>query len=124
MMTESSARGRRPHRVAIALFASVLALAVSAHREGTAAPAPGAPTVPEIPAGTKITRTGSTTDMAARVLLRNHGLVPDRDVKLVSMNEMGGIVAALKNGVVQGGILSGGGRGNRRGVPCGRLHGG
>jgi ABC-type nitrate/sulfonate/bicarbonate transport system substrate-binding protein len=53
-----------------------------------------------------ITRAGSTTDMAVRVVLRNHGLVPGQDVKLVSMNEMTGIVAALQAGVVQGGMLS------------------
>jgi len=53
-----------------------------------------------------ITRRGSTTDMAVRVVLRNHGLVPDQDVKLVNMNEMSGIVAALQAGVVQGGMLS------------------
>ncbi len=53
-----------------------------------------------------ITRTGSSTDMAARVLLRNHGLIPGQDVKLLSMNEMGGIIAGLQSGVVQGGVLS------------------
>lgn len=53
-----------------------------------------------------ITRAGSTTDMAVRVVLRNHGLVPGQDVKLLSMNEMTGIVAALQARVVQGGMLS------------------
>ncbi len=53
-----------------------------------------------------ITRTGSTTDMAVRVILKNHGLVPDQDVKLLNMNEMSGIVAAMQAGIVQGGMLS------------------
>ncbi len=53
-----------------------------------------------------ITRAGSTTDMAVRVVLKNHGLVPGQDVKLLSMNEMSGIVAALQAKIVQGGMLS------------------
>jgi len=53
-----------------------------------------------------ITRAGSTTDMAVRVILKNHGLVPGQDVKLLNMNEMTGIVAALQAGIVQGGMLS------------------
>ncbi len=53
-----------------------------------------------------ITRAGSTTDMAVRVVLKNHGLVPGQDVKLLNMNEMSGIVAALQAGIVQGGMLS------------------
>jgi ABC-type nitrate/sulfonate/bicarbonate transport system substrate-binding protein len=53
-----------------------------------------------------ITRAGSTTDMAVRVILKNHGLVPGQDVKLLNMNEMSGIVAALQAGIVQGGVLS------------------
>ncbi len=53
-----------------------------------------------------ITRAGSTTDMAVRVILKNHGLVPGQDVKLLNMNEMSGIIAALQAGIVQGGMLS------------------
>jgi NitT/TauT family transport system substrate-binding protein len=53
-----------------------------------------------------ITRTGSSTDMAARVLLKNHGLAPGQDVQLLNLNEMGAIVAGLKGGVIQGGVLS------------------
>jgi len=53
-----------------------------------------------------ITRAGSTTDMAARVILKNHGLVAGQDVKLLNMNEMSGIIAAMQSGIVQGGMLS------------------
>ncbi|MBV8083308.1 MAG: ABC transporter substrate-binding protein, partial [Chloroflexi bacterium] len=42
-----------------------------------------------------ITATGSSTDLAARVLLQNHGLTPDTDVKLLQATNMPGIVAAL-----------------------------
>lgn len=53
-----------------------------------------------------ITQNGSSTDMAARVLLKNHGLNPDSDVKLLNASNMPGIVAAMVSKQVQGGVVS------------------
>jgi NitT/TauT family transport system substrate-binding protein len=53
-----------------------------------------------------ITQNGSSTDMAARVLLKNHGLNPDSDVKLLNAANMPGILAAMVSHQVQGGVAS------------------
>ncbi|MFI5265825.1 MAG: ABC transporter substrate-binding protein [Chloroflexota bacterium] len=53
-----------------------------------------------------ITQTGSSTDMAARVLLKNHGLEPDKDVKLLNASNMPGILAAMVSKNVQAGTVS------------------
>ncbi|HLY63995.1 MAG TPA: ABC transporter substrate-binding protein [Chloroflexota bacterium] len=53
-----------------------------------------------------ITQNGSSTDMAARVLLTKHGLKPDTDVKLLNASNMPGIVAAMVSHQVQGGVVS------------------
>jgi NitT/TauT family transport system substrate-binding protein len=53
-----------------------------------------------------ITQTGSSTDMAARVLLKNHGLDPEKDVKLLNASNMPGIVAAMVSKNVQAGTVS------------------
>lgn len=53
-----------------------------------------------------ITRPGSSTDMATRVILANHHLAPDQDVKLLAANNMPGILAALQTGQVQAGTMS------------------
>ena len=53
-----------------------------------------------------VTQTGSSTDMSARVLLKNHGLEPDQDVKLLNSSDMPAILAALASRQVQGGVMS------------------
>jgi NitT/TauT family transport system substrate-binding protein len=53
-----------------------------------------------------ITQNGSSTDMAARVLLTNHGLNPNSDVKLLNASNMPGILAAMVSHQVQGGVVS------------------
>ncbi|HLY67591.1 MAG TPA: ABC transporter substrate-binding protein [Chloroflexota bacterium] len=53
-----------------------------------------------------ITQNGSSTDMAGRVLLKNHGLDPDKDVKLLNASNMPGIVAAMVSKQVQAGVVS------------------
>ena len=53
-----------------------------------------------------ITQTGSSTDMAARVLLKNHGLEADKDVKLLNASNMPGILAAMVSKNVQAGTVS------------------
>ncbi|MFI5269266.1 MAG: ABC transporter substrate-binding protein, partial [Chloroflexota bacterium] len=53
-----------------------------------------------------ITRIGSSTDLATRVILENHGLKADQDVKLLGVNNMPGILAALQTGQVQAGTMS------------------
>jgi NitT/TauT family transport system substrate-binding protein len=53
-----------------------------------------------------ITRVGSSTDLATRVILQNHGLTADKDVKLLAANNMPGILAALQTGQVQAGTMS------------------
>ena len=53
-----------------------------------------------------ITRVGSSTDLATRVILQNHGLTADKDVKLLAANNMPGILAALETGQVQAGTMS------------------
>src|SRR5581483_3915636 len=53
-----------------------------------------------------ITATGSSTDLAARVLFNKHGLKPDQDVKLLQASNMPGIVAAMVSHNVDGGVVS------------------
>jgi NitT/TauT family transport system substrate-binding protein len=53
-----------------------------------------------------ITQTGSSTDMATRVLLKNHGLEADKDVKLLNASNMPGILAAMVSKNVQAGTVS------------------
>lgn len=53
-----------------------------------------------------ITQNGSSTDMATRVLLKAHGLDPDKDVKLLNAANMPGILAAMVSKNVQAGTVS------------------
>jgi NitT/TauT family transport system substrate-binding protein len=53
-----------------------------------------------------ITRVGSSTDLATRVILQNHGLTAGQDVKLLAVNNMPGILAAMETGQVQAGTMS------------------
>jgi ABC-type nitrate/sulfonate/bicarbonate transport system substrate-binding protein len=53
-----------------------------------------------------ITRTGSSTDLATRVILAKNHLTPGTDVKLLDANNMPGILAALESGQVAAGTMS------------------
>ncbi|HWO42048.1 MAG TPA: ABC transporter substrate-binding protein [Candidatus Eisenbacteria bacterium] len=53
-----------------------------------------------------ITRYGSSTDFTLRYLVKQWGLEPDRDVKILQMGGQPEILAALQAGVVQGGNFS------------------
>src|SRR5579885_1662302 len=53
-----------------------------------------------------ITQNGSSTDMATRVMVKNAGLNPDTDVKLLNASNMPGIVAALSSKNAQAGTVS------------------
>jgi NitT/TauT family transport system substrate-binding protein len=53
-----------------------------------------------------ITRYGASTDFTLRYLLKQWGLEPDRDVKVIQMGGQPEIFAGMQAGVIQGGILS------------------
>jgi ABC-type nitrate/sulfonate/bicarbonate transport system substrate-binding protein len=53
-----------------------------------------------------ITRTGNSTDFAARYLLRPYGLVPDTDVALIQAGDTASIVEALIAGGLDAGLAS------------------
>jgi NitT/TauT family transport system substrate-binding protein len=53
-----------------------------------------------------ITAAGSSTDMATRVMLKNHGLDPNNDVKILNATNMPGILAAMVSKNVQAGTVS------------------
>ncbi|HXG53250.1 MAG TPA: ABC transporter substrate-binding protein [candidate division Zixibacteria bacterium] len=53
-----------------------------------------------------ITRYGSSTDFTLRYLLKQWGLEPDRDVKILQMGGQPEILAGLKAGAIQGGNFS------------------
>lgn len=53
-----------------------------------------------------ITRSGSSVDLAARIILSKHGLRPDQDVTLVQAGDQIQALAALQSGGVQGGVFS------------------
>jgi NitT/TauT family transport system substrate-binding protein len=53
-----------------------------------------------------ITRAGTTTDFAARYLLKNIGLVPDTDVALIQTGGTPEMLEALMAGGIDGGLMS------------------
>ncbi len=53
-----------------------------------------------------VTKTGASTDFAARYVLRKSNLTPDRDVTIVQMGGVPEILAALKGGQIDAGVLS------------------
>ena len=53
-----------------------------------------------------ITRYGASTDFTLRYLLKQWGLEPDRDVKVIQMGGQPEIFAGMQAGVIHGGILS------------------
>ncbi|MBI4490405.1 MAG: ABC transporter substrate-binding protein [Deltaproteobacteria bacterium] len=52
------------------------------------------------------TAIGSSTDTLARYLIKKHGLVPDKEVALFATGTTANILAALKGGSVDAGMLS------------------
>ena len=52
------------------------------------------------------TAIGSSTDTLARYLLKKNGLVPDKEVTMFATGTTGNILAAMKGGTVDAGILS------------------
>jgi len=53
-----------------------------------------------------VTQTGSSTDIAARLMLKNAGLDPNSDVKLLNASNMPGILAAMVSKQVDAGVVS------------------
>lgn len=53
-----------------------------------------------------VTQPGTPTDAGARIVLRGAGLVPDQDVILAYLDAGTNILAALRGGGIQGGVLS------------------
>jgi ABC-type nitrate/sulfonate/bicarbonate transport system substrate-binding protein len=52
------------------------------------------------------TNKGTPTDFAARLLLKQNGLTPDRDVKIAYLKEIPALVAAVKEGVVDAAMIA------------------
>jgi ABC-type nitrate/sulfonate/bicarbonate transport system substrate-binding protein len=48
---------------------------------------------------------GSAFDLVTRLILRHHGLDPERDATIIAVGESGQIYAALKAGAIDGGLL-------------------
>ncbi len=53
-----------------------------------------------------VTASGSSTDIAGRLLVSKHGLDPNKDVKFVNTSNMQGILAAMVANQVQAGVVS------------------
>jgi NitT/TauT family transport system substrate-binding protein len=53
-----------------------------------------------------ISSPGSPSDVLLRIMLKYHGLNPDKDVKIVRVGSIAGLFAALKSGQIDGYILS------------------
>jgi ABC-type nitrate/sulfonate/bicarbonate transport system substrate-binding protein len=53
-----------------------------------------------------VTRTGASTDFAARYVLTHNNLSPERDVSILQMNGVPEILAGLKAGAIDAGVLS------------------
>lgn len=48
---------------------------------------------------------GSAFDLVTRLILRHHGLDPEKDATIIAVGESGQIYAALKAGAIDGGLL-------------------
>lgn len=53
-----------------------------------------------------VTRFGGVSDFMARYMLQNHGLAPDRDVKMLQVGGFPETLAALTEGMIHAGIFS------------------
>jgi NitT/TauT family transport system substrate-binding protein len=68
---------------------------------------PGLPTVEALRGKTvAITRTGSSNDQAARIILSKHGLTPGQDVTLIQTGDQFQALAALQTGGVDSAVFS------------------
>ena len=52
------------------------------------------------------TNKGTPTDFAARLLLKQNGLMPDTDVKLAYLKEIPALVAAVKEGIIDAAMIA------------------
>ncbi len=52
------------------------------------------------------TNKGTPTDIAARLILKQHGLAPDADVKFAYLKELPALVAALKEGIIDAAAIT------------------
>jgi len=53
-----------------------------------------------------VTRFGTSTDFAARLFLKNHGLSAEKDAAILQVGSVPNVLAALKSGTSQAGALS------------------
>jgi ABC-type nitrate/sulfonate/bicarbonate transport system substrate-binding protein len=53
-----------------------------------------------------VTRFGTITDFFARYALKTKGLVPDRDVGIVQMNNLSNTLSSLKIGAIEAGVIT------------------
>ncbi len=53
-----------------------------------------------------VSRFGSLTDVSARYIIGRFGMRPDKDVQILQVGGLPQVLAALKSGAIQGGILS------------------
>jgi NitT/TauT family transport system substrate-binding protein len=52
------------------------------------------------------TNKGAPTDVAARLVLKRHGLAPETDVKFAYLKELPALVAALSEGIIDAAVIS------------------
>jgi NitT/TauT family transport system substrate-binding protein len=52
------------------------------------------------------TNKGTPTDIAGRLVLKQHGLTPDVDVKFAYLKELPALVAALKEGIIDAALIT------------------
>lgn len=52
------------------------------------------------------TNKGTPTDVAGRLVLKQHGLTPDVDVKFAYLKELPALVAALKEGIIDAAVIT------------------
>ncbi len=52
-----------------------------------------------------VTNKGTPTDIAARLVLKQNGLIPDADVKFAYLKEIPALVAALKEGIIDAAVV-------------------
>ena len=53
-----------------------------------------------------VTLPGSTTDLAARMLLQQAGMIPGKDIQITHLQGMPDMITALSQGRIDAGIVS------------------